>query len=141
MGLGVGMAASAALPFKGIGCAPPHYMLLAESVEDYAIFMLDPLGYVVTWNTGAERLKGYSKDEVIGSHFSRFYPPDEREAGRPQFFIAQAITHGEPRPRAGECGKMAAILGERCADRRSRPQRLRAWVREDHPRSHRTKAC
>jgi PAS domain S-box-containing protein len=53
-----------------------RFRLLVESVRDYAIFMLDPQGHVLTWNTGAERIKGYRADEIIGQHFSRFYPPE-----------------------------------------------------------------
>jgi PAS domain S-box-containing protein len=49
------------------------YRLLIESVEDYAIFALDPRGYVATWNTGAERIKGYVAAEIVGKHFSTFY--------------------------------------------------------------------
>ena len=51
-----------------------RFRLLIASVKDYAIFILDPTGHVATWNPGAERLKGYSADEIIGQHFSRFYP-------------------------------------------------------------------
>ena len=53
-----------------------RFRLLVESVRDYAIFMLDPNGVVLTWNAGAERFKGYRADEIIGQHFSRFYPPE-----------------------------------------------------------------
>jgi PAS domain S-box-containing protein len=56
--------------------AEERFRLLVESVRDYAIFMLDPSGHVVTWNFGAERLKGYRPDEVIGRHFSAFYPAE-----------------------------------------------------------------
>ena len=52
------------------------FRLLVESVADYAIFMLDPAGYVLTWNLGAESLKGYRADEIIGRHFSTFYTPE-----------------------------------------------------------------
>ena len=52
-----------------------RFRLLVESVKDYAIFILDPGGYVATWNPGAERIKGYRADEIIGQHFSIFYPP------------------------------------------------------------------
>jgi PAS domain S-box-containing protein len=55
--------------------------LLVSSVKDYAIFVLDPTGRVATWNPGAERLKGYSAEEIIGQHFSRFYPPEAVESG------------------------------------------------------------
>ena len=54
---------------------------MVESVRDYAIFMLDPTGCVMTWNKGAERLKQYSADEIIGQHFSKFYPPEDLAAG------------------------------------------------------------
>jgi PAS domain S-box-containing protein len=56
--------------------------LLIASVKDYAIFILDPTGHVATWNTGAERLKGYSADEIVGQHFSRFYPEHDVRAGK-----------------------------------------------------------
>jgi PAS domain S-box-containing protein len=54
-----------------------RFRLLVESVSDYAIFMLEPDGKVATWNAGAERIKGYTADEIIGEHFSKFYPPED----------------------------------------------------------------
>ena len=57
--------------------------LLVHGTTEYAIFMLDPMGYVLTWNTGAERLKGYKAEEIIGQHFSRFYPQDAIDRGWP----------------------------------------------------------
>jgi PAS domain S-box-containing protein len=57
--------------------------LLVESVVDYAIFMLDPDGRVATWNRGAETIKGYAASEIIGQHFSRFYPTEDINAGKP----------------------------------------------------------
>ena len=57
--------------------------LLIQSVVDYAIYMLDPEGHVVSWNPGAERIKGYAAKEIIGEHFSRFYTDEERAAGVP----------------------------------------------------------
>jgi PAS domain S-box-containing protein len=56
---------------------------LLDAVVDYAIFQLDRDGYVLTWNTGAQRIKGYTADEIIGQHFSLFYPDEERQAGIP----------------------------------------------------------
>src|SRR5262245_19649542 len=53
-----------------------HFKLLVESVADYAIFLLDPQGHVATWNLGAERIKGYRADEIVGQSFERFYPPE-----------------------------------------------------------------
>jgi len=74
----------------------PHgeerFRLLVESVRDYAIFMLDTHGRVVTWNAGAERFKGYRAHEIIGEHFSRFYPPEALARGLPahELEVAQA---------------------------------------------------
>jgi PAS domain-containing protein len=58
-----------------------RFRLLVEAVRDYAIFMLDPEGRILTWNAGAERIKGYRAEEVIGKHFSMFYPPEDLQAG------------------------------------------------------------
>jgi PAS domain S-box-containing protein len=70
------------------------FRLLVEQVRDYAIFLLDPAGYVVTWNTGAAWLKGYRADEIIGQHFSRFYPPEDVAAGKTDRELAIAISEG-----------------------------------------------
>jgi PAS domain S-box-containing protein len=61
-----------------------HYRLLIDSISDYAIYMLDPTGRVVSWNPGAERFKGYRRDEIVGQHFSTFYTPEDRERGEPE---------------------------------------------------------
>jgi PAS domain S-box-containing protein len=71
-----------------------QFQLLVESVRDYAIYMLDPEGYVISWNAGAERLKGYRAEEIIGQHFSRFYPPEEVQRGRPQAELRTAAAEG-----------------------------------------------
>jgi PAS domain S-box-containing protein len=68
--------------------------LLFESVTDYAIFMLDPEGFVASWNAGAERIKGYAPEEIIGRHFSRFFAPEDIEAGRPWEELAAARRDG-----------------------------------------------
>ena len=52
--------------------------LFINSVENYAIYLLDPRGHVLTWNQGAQRIKGYAADEIVGQHLSVFYPPDAR---------------------------------------------------------------
>jgi PAS domain S-box-containing protein len=67
---------------------------LVESVRDYAIFMLGPDGHVLTWNAGAERFKGYRAAEIIGQHFSRFYPPDALASGLPDHELKVASTVG-----------------------------------------------
>jgi PAS domain S-box-containing protein len=68
--------------------------LLVRSVVDYAIYMLNLDGRVMSWNPGAERIKGYNADEIIGEHFSRFYTDEERAAGIPQIALATAATTG-----------------------------------------------
>ncbi len=62
--------------------------LLIRSVVDYAIYMLDPEGRVVSWNPGAERIKGYAANEIVGEHFSRFYTEEDRVAGVPRAALA-----------------------------------------------------
>ena len=61
------------------------YEVLIQGVVDYAIYMLDLDGRVVSWNPGAERIKGYAEDEILGEHFSRFYTPEDRAAGASRF--------------------------------------------------------
>src|SRR3954454_15841067 len=68
--------------------------LLVESQPDYAIFLLDPAGHVLTWNGGARRLKGYAADEIIGRHFSVFYPPEQMEDGLPGRILESARVNG-----------------------------------------------
>ena len=68
--------------------------LLVQSVTDYAIYMLDPQGAVVSWNAGAERLKGYAPGEIVGEHFSRFYTDEDRAAGRPERALRLALEQG-----------------------------------------------
>ena len=70
------------------------YRLLVESVRDYAIFALDPDGYILTWNVGAERLKGYAPNEIIGRHFSTFYPPEDIAADKPGAELRGATRDG-----------------------------------------------
>ena len=71
-----------------------RFRLLVESVRDYAIFMLDERGYVSTWNVGAERIKGYHSQEIIGQHFSRFYPEDDVRAGKCDMELEIAAAEG-----------------------------------------------
>jgi PAS domain S-box-containing protein len=77
---------------------PPHteeqFRLLVDGVKDYAIFMLDQAGCVVSWNTGAERIKGYRAHEIIGHHFSCFYPREDIESGKPANELVSAATNG-----------------------------------------------
>jgi PAS domain S-box-containing protein len=71
-----------------------RFQLLVEAVRDYAIFMLDPEGHVASWNRGAERIKGYKASEIIGSHFSRFYPEEDLRWGKPHWELKIAAKEG-----------------------------------------------
>lgn len=74
--------------------AAETFKLMVETVKDYAIFMLDPKGYIVTWNEGARRIKGYTADEIIGSHFSRFYTEPDINRRHPENELEIAIREG-----------------------------------------------
>lgn len=71
-----------------------RFELLVQSVTDYAIYMLDPTGTVISWNAGARRFKGYEADEIIGLHFSRFYTPEDQAAGIPALALHTAEHDG-----------------------------------------------
>ncbi|SFR11531.1 PAS domain S-box-containing protein [Lentzea waywayandensis] len=70
------------------------FRLLVQGVRDYAIFMLDPGGHIVSWNAGAERIKGYTAEEIIGQHFSAFYPPEDVSSGKPEWELRVARADG-----------------------------------------------
>jgi PAS domain S-box-containing protein len=70
------------------------YRLLVDRVTDYAIFALDPGGHIISWNEGAARLKGYSAHEIIGRHFTVFYPPADIAAGKPEWELEEATRVG-----------------------------------------------
>ncbi len=127
-----------------IATQPPReeaFRLLIEAVQDYAIFLLGPDGRVRTWNPGAERAKGYTASEIIGQHFSVFYTPEEREAGRPQVAARQGRGGGEGRGRglAGSQGRHP-VLGGRHPYGAPRRERRSVRVREDHARPDRAPA-
>ena len=71
-----------------------RFRLLVEGVREYAIFLLDPSGHVLTWNAGARRLKGYNADEIIGKHFSVFYPPEALARNWPAHELERALAEG-----------------------------------------------
>jgi PAS domain S-box-containing protein len=66
-----------------------------EGITDYAIFMLDPDGYIMTWNEGAKHLKFYKADEIIGQHFSVFYTEDAKRTDHPQNELTHAKKYGQ----------------------------------------------
>lgn len=70
------------------------FQLLVDGVRDYAIFLLDPQGFVTTWNIGAEQIKGYQADEIIGSHFSVFFTPQDLANDKPKYELEIATTAG-----------------------------------------------
>ena len=74
--------------------AKVQFRLLVESVIDYAIYMLDPDGIVSSWNLGAQRIKGYLPEEIVGQHFSKFYTEEDRAAGLPQRGLDRARREG-----------------------------------------------
>lgn len=87
-------------PHRGVSVTPINqfidpYRLLVEAVKDYAIYLIDPDGYVSTWNAGAEHIKGYCADEIIGRHFSCFYPPEDVARNLPQQHLEQAVAKGK----------------------------------------------
>ena len=72
-----------------------RFQLLVDAVTDYAIFMLDPAGNIASWNPGAERIKGYTSEEIVGQHFSLFYTEGDRQQGVPQNALATAERTGK----------------------------------------------
>jgi PAS domain S-box-containing protein len=76
------------------GKSEERFKLLVESVKDYGIFTLDCQGYITSWNEGARRIKGYEAHEIIGSHFSRFYTPEDLAADKPQWELERAVADG-----------------------------------------------
>ena len=71
-----------------------RFRLIVESTIDYAMFMLDPGGHVISWNPGAERIKGYEASEIMGRHFSTFYTPEAVASGWPAFELNEASRAG-----------------------------------------------
>jgi len=71
-----------------------QFRLLVSGVKDYAIFMLDKAGNILSWNSGAEKINGYAADEIIGKHFSIFYPSEDQKAGKPQIELNIAVAEG-----------------------------------------------
>jgi PAS domain S-box-containing protein len=81
---------------RGVSSPPPQdlFRLLVEGIRDYAVFVLDPEGHVITWNPGAQNMKGYHRDEIIGQHFSKFYLPEAVQSGWPERELALAEKEG-----------------------------------------------
>ena len=106
--------APAPRPAGGEASDASRFQLLVQGIVDYAIYMVSPEGLVTSWNAGAQRMKGYQPDEIIGQHFSRFFTPEDRSAGLPQRALAIARQVGRFRVRrlAAPQGRQQA-LGQR----------------------------
>src|SRR5450432_4576831 len=79
---------------KNVQIDKESYRVLVESVRDYAIFMIDVNGNIISWNKGAEQIKGYSAKEIIGKHISVFYTPDEIENNEPEMNLQRTKETG-----------------------------------------------
>ncbi len=90
--------------------AEEQFRLLVESVREYAILMLDPEGLITTWNSGAERLKGYRADEIIGKHFSQFYTQEAIDRDHPAKELQLAISQGSHREQGWRVRKDGSLF-------------------------------
>lgn len=79
---------------RALRSSEEQYRRLVDGVKDYAIYLLNPQGHVMTWNSGAERIQGYRAEEILGQHFSRFYPSEDVAQGKPEQVLAAAIAQG-----------------------------------------------
>lgn len=99
--------------------------LLVEAVQDYAISMLDTEGYVKSWNAGAERIKGYKAAEIIGKHFSVFYPEEDLRNRKPWWELENLVGFGKVTRDFTERMRSESALQKEVAERREAEQRLR----------------
>src|SRR5690242_5306349 len=81
-------------PLEQDGMTGELLQLLVENIRDYAFIFLDPKGSVLTWNNAAQRLKGWTSEEIIGQHFSRFYPPEDIKGGKTEMELRVATQEG-----------------------------------------------
>jgi PAS domain S-box-containing protein len=80
---------------RALRASEQHFQMLVQGVKEYAIYMLDPEGYITSWNSGAEYIEGYREEEIIGQHFSRFYMPEDQQGGLPATALKQAKKRGK----------------------------------------------
>ena len=104
------------------------FRLLVDAVNDYAIFMLDPSGRVVTWNAGAQKMKGYEAEEIIGQHIAVFHTPADLAASEPDATLTFATARVEPKTRAGGAARMARRSGPMSSLPRSAMNQVRCAV-------------
>ena len=91
-----------------------RFQVLIDSIQDYAIYILDPNGIVTSWNSGAQRIKGYRPKEIVGKHFSRFYTPDDNRINKPKQNLETAAAKGDMKTKAYACEKMGLFSGPMC---------------------------
>ncbi len=103
-----------------------QFKLLVDGISEYALYMLDPSGIITNWNTGAERIKGYRADEIIGQHFGKFYSQEDRRRGAPAAMLRRRAATAAARPKDGASGKAAAASGPRSPSRPS-TTRMASW--------------
>ena len=96
-----------------------RFRCLVAGVKDYAIFMLDPQGRVSTWNAGAQRIKGYGAEEIIGEHFSRFYTQEDIEGGKPEQELKIAASEGRMEEEGWRSARTAPASGPMSSSRPS----------------------
>ena len=94
LALGGGSSTAATQGVPGLGASEERFRQLVDSVTDYAIFMLTTSGMVASWNTGAQRIKGYRAEEILGKHFSIFYPKEDIDSGKPPRELEIAAREG-----------------------------------------------
>ena len=85
------------------------FRLLVEGVADYALYMLDPSGIITSWNIGGERIKGYSSEEIVGQHFSRFYTETDRANGKPARALGIARDQGRYEEEGWRCPESGTL--------------------------------
>ena len=90
-----------------------QFHILVDSIEEYAIYMLDPDGNIVTWNTGAQKIKGYMAEEIIGKNFACFYTAEDVTAGNPERNLREAARRGHSRDQGCASGKMDQRLKQK----------------------------
>ncbi|MGB8521406.1 MAG: PAS domain S-box protein [Candidatus Acidiferrales bacterium] len=88
------MEGSRRLAEEALRQSEERYRMLLDGIQDYAIFMMDPHGQIISWNAGAERIKGYRADEIVGHNFSCFFPPEDIERGRPEEVLRITAVRG-----------------------------------------------
>lgn len=88
-----------------------RFRLLVDAITDYAIYMLSPEGIITSWNTGAQRFKGYKPSEILGEHFSRFYLEEDRAAEFRRGLSPRRRNTAGSRGKAGASARMAAASG------------------------------